>query len=127
MKTVDGKDFSGESLAAKPAVLWFWAPWCPTCQREAPTLAKVAAANPGVTFVGVAAQDELPAMQEFVSKYKLGSFAHLADLDASVWKRFGVTSQPAFAFVGKNGSVDKVKGSLSEKDLGARVGALANA
>jgi thiol-disulfide isomerase/thioredoxin len=28
-KTVDGKDFSGQSLAGKPAVLWFWAPWCP--------------------------------------------------------------------------------------------------
>ncbi len=26
MKTVDGKDFSGQSLAGKPAVLWFWAP-----------------------------------------------------------------------------------------------------
>jgi hypothetical protein len=25
-KTVDGRDFSGQSLAGKPAVLWFWAP-----------------------------------------------------------------------------------------------------
>lgn len=24
-KTVDGADFSGESVAGKPAVLWFWA------------------------------------------------------------------------------------------------------
>lgn len=127
VQTVDGKDFSGQSLAGRPAVLWFWAPWCPVCQREAPTVAKVAQANTGVTFVGVAARDEVPAMQEFVSTYKMDSFAHLADLDASVWTRFGVTAQPAFAFIGADGSVDVVKGTLSEQDLTARVGMLAKA
>ena len=126
-KTLDGKDFSGQSLAGKPAVLWFWAPWCPTCQREAPTLAKAARANPGVTFVGVAAQDQVPAMKDFVTKYDLGSFTHLADLDASVWARFGITLQPAFAFIGSDGSVDVVKGTLSEQDLSARLGTLASA
>ncbi|WP_236808945.1 protein disulfide oxidoreductase [Amycolatopsis albispora] len=124
VKTVDGKDFSGQSLAGKPAVLWFWAPWCPVCQREAPTVAKAAQAGTGATFVGVAAQDEVPAMREFVAKYQLGSFEHLADLDAAVWQRFGVTKQPAFAFIGADGSVEVVKGTLSEKDLTARVRAL---
>ncbi|RZQ64893.1 protein disulfide oxidoreductase [Amycolatopsis suaedae] len=126
-KTVDGKDFTGQSLAGKPAVLWFWAPWCPVCQREAPTVANAAQAATGVTFVGVAAQDEVPAMQAFVSKYKLDSFVHLADVDAAVWKRFGVTAQPAFAFIGADGSVDVVKGTLSEQDLAARAGTLAGA
>ncbi|QFU88358.1 protein disulfide oxidoreductase [Amycolatopsis sp. YIM 10] len=124
VKTIDGKDFSGQSLAGKPAVLWFWAPWCPVCQREAPTVAKAAQASTGTTFVGVAAQDEVPAMRDFVAKYQLGTFEHLADLDAAVWKRFGVTKQPAFAFIGADGSVDVVKGTLSEQDLAARVGAL---
>jgi thiol-disulfide isomerase/thioredoxin len=126
-KTVDGKDFSGQSLAGKPAVLWFWAPWCPVCQREAPTVAKVAQANTAVTFIGVAAQDKVPAMREFVAKYHMESFTHLADLDASVWTRFGVTAQPAFAFIGKDGTVDVVKGTLSEQDLTARVSTLAGA
>lgn len=126
-KTVDGKEFSGQSLAGKPAVLWFWAPWCPTCQREAPTVAKAAGAHTGVTFVGVAAQDEVSAMREFVSKYEVGSFAHLADTDASVWKRFGVTAQPAFAFIGADGSVEVVKGTVSEQDLAERIGKLAAA
>ncbi len=124
-KTVDGKDFSGQSLAGKPAVLWFWAPWCPVCKREAPTVAKVAQANATkVTFVGVAAQDEVPAMKDFVSQYKMGSFTHLADVDASVWRRFGVTSQPAFAFIGTDGSVQVVKSTMSEQDLAERIGKL---
>jgi thiol-disulfide isomerase/thioredoxin len=84
-KTVDGKDFFGQSLAGKPAVLWFWAPWCPICQREAPSVGRVAQANPAVTFVGDAAEDHVSAMRDFVSKYQLRFFTHLADVDASVW------------------------------------------
>jgi len=126
-KTVDGQDFSGQSLLGKPAVLWFWAPWCPKCQREAPDVARVAHANPAVTFVGVAARDQRPAMKDFVSKYQLGSFQHLADVDGAVWQRFGVTQQPAFAFIGADGTVQVVKGALSEQALTERVTKLASA
>ncbi|MGH3906026.1 MAG: redoxin domain-containing protein [Pseudonocardiaceae bacterium] len=121
-KTLDGKDFSGESLAGKAAVLWFWAPWCPKCQREAPTVASAAQANAGkVEFVGVAAQDELAAMQSFVTKYQVGSFQHLADLDASIWRRFDVTYQPAYAFISRDGSVEVVKDQLTEAQLADRL------
>ncbi|MGQ0716104.1 MAG: redoxin domain-containing protein [Pseudonocardiales bacterium] len=121
-KTLDGKDFSGESLAGKAAVLWFWAPWCPKCQREAPTVAGAAQANAGkVEFIGVAAQDELAAMQGFVTEYQVGSFQHLADLDASIWRRFDVTYQPAYAFISPDGSVEVVKDQLSEAQLTDRL------
>lgn len=121
-RTLDGKDFSGESLAGKAAVLWFWAPWCPKCQREAPTVASAAQANAGkVEFVGVAAQDELAAMQGFVTKYQVGSFQHLADLDASIWRRFDVTYQPAYAFISPDGSVEVVKDQLTEAQLADRL------
>jgi thiol-disulfide isomerase/thioredoxin len=121
-KTVDDKDFDGESLAGKPAVLWFWAPWCPSCQREAPTVAKLAKASEGVTFIGVAAQDQLPAMKEFVAKFDMGGFTHIADLEASVWQRYGVTAQPAFAFIDKNGKAEVIIGSPAEADIVARIG-----
>jgi thiol-disulfide isomerase/thioredoxin len=124
--TLDGTDFAGASLLGKPAVLWFWAPWCPNCQREAPAVARTAAANPGVTFVGVAAQDQIPAMKEFVDKYSVGGFTHLADTDASIWAKFGVTYQPAYAFVGSDGSIDTVKSGLSEPELTERVTSLAD-
>ncbi|APE33176.1 thiol:disulfide interchange protein [Nocardia mangyaensis] len=115
--TVDGAEFSGESLAGKAAVLWFWAPWCPTCQREAPGIADAAKAHTDVRFVGVAALDSEPAMRDFVAKYDLGFFPNLADVDGTVWQRFGVTQQPAYAFVGADGRVDVLRGSLSESEL----------
>ncbi|CRK57882.1 PROBABLE CONSERVED LIPOPROTEIN DSBF [Alloactinosynnema sp. L-07] len=121
-KTLDGAAFSGESLAGKAAVLWFWAPWCPKCQREAPGVAATAKAHEGtMTFLGVAAQDEVPAMRGFVDKYGLGSFQHLADVDAAIWRHFDVTRQPAYAFVRPDGSVELVKGQLTTAELGDRV------
>lgn len=120
-KTIDGHTFSGDSLAGRAAVLWFWTPWCPKCQHEAPIAADVAGAHPRVTFVGVAARDQVLAMQGFVDKYKLSGFIQLADTDGVIWARFGVTQQPAWAFVSANGDVDVVKGSLTQSELNERV------
>lgn len=125
-KTVDGKDFSGESLAGTPAVLWFWAPWCPKCQGEAEDIAAAAKQTEGtVSFLGVAALDQVPAMQDFVQRFQLGSFPHLADTETAVWKRFGVAAQPAYAFIKADGTIDLVTKQLATDDLMNRVRALA--
>jgi thiol-disulfide isomerase/thioredoxin len=126
-KTVDGHDFDGQSLLGKPAVLWFWAPWCPVCQSEAPGIGQIAATHPAVTFVGVAGLDQLPAMQQFVAKYPVKGFTNLADIGGSVWAKFGVTHQPAFAFISADGGITVVKGGLSEPDLDQRVASLGTA
>lgn len=125
--TVDDQPFSGRSLAGKPVAMWFWAPWCPVCQREAPTVAQAASNNPEVTFVGVGALDQAPAMREFVDKYAVGDFTQLADTDAAVWAKFGVTQQPAFAFITPAGEVDVVRGTLSDTELRERLAALTDA
>ena len=125
-QTVGGQEFSGQTLAGKPAVFWFWAPWCPTCRREAPEVAEAARANPDATFVGVAALDQQPAMQEFVDRYGLDFFTNIADIDGAVWQRFGVTAQPAFAFVTADGSVDVVPGTLGAPALNTRISTLVN-
>src|SRR4030081_3642572 len=87
--TLSGAPFTGAGLAGKPAVLWFWAPWCPFCNAEAPGVSQVAAANPRVTFVGVAARSDVAAMQGFVSKYNL-NFTNLNDADGSISPGFTV-------------------------------------
>jgi thiol-disulfide isomerase/thioredoxin len=95
--SLSGAPFNGASLQGKPAVLWFWTPWCPFCNAEAPGVSQVAAANPGVTFVGVAAHSDVGAMQNFVSKYNL-NFTNLNDADGSIWARYNVPWQPAYVF-----------------------------
>jgi len=84
-------------------------------------MGQIAATRPAVTFVGVAGLDQLPAMQQFVAKYPVKGFTNLADTDGSVWAKFGVTHQPAFAFIRADGGITVVKGGLSEPDLDQRV------
>ena len=124
--TLSGAPFDGSSLQGKPVVLWFWAPWCPFCNREAPGVSAVAAANPGVTFVGIAARSDVGAMQDFVSKYHL-NFTNLNDADGSLWARFNVPWQPAYLFVKPDGTssfVNNPTSAMSESELAGRVAAL---
>lgn len=124
--TLSGAAFDGASLQGKPAVLWFWTPWCPFCNQEAPTVSKVAAAHPEVTFVGIAARSDVAAMQQFASRYNLG-FTNLNDADGSLWATFNVPWQPAYLFVEADGTssfVNNPTSAMSEQDLTARVSAL---
>ena len=124
--TLSGAPFNGASLAGKPAVLWFWTPWCPFCNAEAPSVSQVAAANPKVTFVGVAARSSDSDMQAFVSKYNL-NFTNLNDADGSIWARYNVPWQPAYVFYRADGSstfVNNPTSAMSEQELSDRVAAL---
>ncbi|MBW0019221.1 MAG: protein disulfide oxidoreductase [Mycobacterium sp.] len=124
--TLSGAPFNGASLQGRPAVLWFWTPWCPFCNAEAPGVGQVAAANPGVTFVGIAAHSDVGAMQSFVSKYGL-NFTNLNDADGSIWARYNVPWQPAYVFYRADGSstfVNNPTSAMSQQELSGRVAAL---
>lgn len=124
--TLSGGTFNGSSLEGKPAVLWFWTPWCPFCNQEAPNVAAVSAANPAVTFVGVATRADVPALQGFVSKYNL-NFTNINDADGSIWARFNVPWQPAYVFLRSDGSssfVNNPTSVMSAQELTERVRAL---
>lgn len=124
--TLSGGTFSGSSLQGKPAVLWFWTPWCPFCNQEAPNVAAVSAANPGVTFVGIATRADNGALQGFVSKYGL-NFTNINDADGSIWAKFNVPWQPAYVFLKPDGSstfVNNPTSAMSQQELSDRVRAL---
>ncbi|MFG2028505.1 redoxin family protein [Streptomyces sp. NPDC048825] len=102
--TVDGNPFDAKTLAGKPTVLWFWAPWCPTCKGQAAETAKVAADYQGkANVVGVAGLDKNAAMRAFVSDTGTGSFSHLSDETGRVWKRFGITQQSYYVLLDRTG------------------------
>jgi thiol-disulfide isomerase/thioredoxin len=124
--TLSGAPFNGAGLQGKRSVLWFWTPWCPFCNAEAPRLSQVAAANPAVTFVGVAAHSDVGAIQDFISKYNL-NFTNLNDADGSIWARYNVPWQPAWVFYNSDGTsafVNNPTAAMSQQELSDRVTAL---
>lgn len=125
---LSGALFDGRSLIGKPAVLWFWtpAPYCGACYQEAPVIARVAAAHPEVTFVGVAGRSDAILMRRAVADNNL-SFANLTDANGMIWQAFYVPWPPAWAFLRPDGSgdlVNNVTAPMSEQELTDRVAAL---
>jgi thiol-disulfide isomerase/thioredoxin len=123
-ETLDGEPFDGSSLAGRPVVLWFWAPWCPTCLGQAPGVrTAVEKYADRVAIVGVAGLADREAMPEFVRLAKVASMPHLADAAGDVWKRFGVTAQSTFVLLDAAGE-ETFRGRLDADEVPDRVAAL---
>jgi thiol-disulfide isomerase/thioredoxin len=123
---LSGAPFNGASLQGKRVVMFFWASWCPFSNAGAPAVSQVAAANPKVTFVGVAGRSDVASMQGFVSKYNM-NFTNLNDADGSLWARFNVPWQPAYLFYRSDGSstfVNNPTQAMSQQELSDRVSTL---
>ncbi|GAA3794321.1 hypothetical protein GCM10022226_12090 [Sphaerisporangium flaviroseum] len=120
-RTLDGQDFRGESLAGRPVVFWFWAPWCPKCRSEAPAVKAAAARYGDVAFVGVAGLDTEAAMKEFVQRTGTGGIVQLSDEKGAVWTKLGVSEQSTFVFMRPDGSTTKASGPLGQDTLDGHV------
>ncbi len=122
--TVDGESFDGASLAGKPTVLWFWAPWCPTCRAQAAGVSEVATTyGSDVNVVGVGSLDESSALKEFAAAVP-ADFTQLDDPDGDVWRHFGITAQSTYVVLDADHEI-VASGSLTDEELASTVADLA--
>jgi len=125
---LDGSTFAGASLAGKPVVMWFWAPWCSVCRAEGPDLAALNTEYAGrVQFVGIPGLGAVDEMKGFVSDTGTGGFLHVSDTDGSLWAKFGVPSQPSFVFVDAQGNAQTSVGGMNADELRTKINALIGA
>jgi thiol-disulfide isomerase/thioredoxin len=118
--TVDGRRFEGSSLAGKPVLLWFWAPWCPTCRGQVSQVQKIASDHKGdISVVGVGSLDDADAIRAFARGFT--DVTHLADESGTVWKHFGVTQQSSFVLLDASGAKVFSAGYGGSDDLDERV------
>ncbi|SEE79945.1 redoxin domain-containing protein [Ruania alba] len=123
--TLDGDEFDGASLAGSPAVLWFWAPWCPTCQAQIPNMTSLGEQYAGeVAVVGVGGLDTSEAIADLAGD--IPNVQHLVDDEGEVWSHFGITQQSSFVVLDSDGEIVD-EGTLSDEDLNATVAELADA
>ena len=102
--TVDGKKFSGTSLLGKPALLWFWAPWCPICQSQIPEVKRMVKQYGGrVTVVGVGGLDRTAAIRH--ADEVLDGVVNLSDEQQTVWLDFGMADQANFVVLDRTGHI----------------------
>ena len=60
-------------------------------------------------------------MVDFVDTFGVGSFPHAVDADGAIWSGFGVFTQPSWAFVSADGSVEVLLGALGDAGLRDRI------
>ncbi len=117
---LDGSTFDGSSLAGKPTVFWFWAPWCAVCRAQIPDVEALAAQYGGdVNVVGVGGLDSESAIEDFASD--LDGLTLLVDDEGTVWQRFGVTEQSSFVILDADGNEVTTSGYGEDIDLSAEV------
>lgn len=125
--TLDGAGFDAASLKGRPVALWFWAPWCQICRLKGPTIATVAKEYAGkVDIVGVASLGTVEEMKGFVADTGTGELTHLTDTSNTIWQRYGIVTQPAFAFIGPDGSTQTFVGAMSTEDLRSNLDKIAS-
>ncbi|MEQ6900850.1 redoxin family protein [Nocardioides sp. YIM 152588] len=123
--TLDGSTFEGASLAGTPTVLWFWAPWCPTCRAQIPNVTALADEYDGeVAVVGVGGLDSAGAIEDLAAD--IPHVTHLVDDAGEVWRHFEVTEQSTFTIIDADGEVVS-EGYLTDSELDSAVERLADA
>jgi thiol-disulfide isomerase/thioredoxin/uncharacterized membrane protein YphA (DoxX/SURF4 family) len=108
---LDGGTISLAAQSGTPVVLVLWAPWCPDCRKELPTLAKVVSEFPNVRLIGIAtavggAPGPTPA--QFMRDLHLVFPVALDTADGRLLDGFGVERFPTVYYVKANGRVLRV-------------------
>ncbi len=122
----DGRQVSLAGLAGRPAVINFWATYCPPCRAEMPLLQRRAGTQPGVQLVLVNEGDSGRAARDFLDSLGI-SQAALLDSDLSVGHAYGAVALPMTVFVRADGTIAaRHLGQLDDSVLAAQLATLGN-
>jgi thiol-disulfide isomerase/thioredoxin len=108
--TVTRLDGSGEVALAQatttdtPTLLWFWAPWCPVCDGEAPKIQALAEQADGkLAVVAIGGRDDLANGPAFVDRHGLTAPTLLFDESMQVWEHYRIPGQPGAVLLDRDG------------------------
>lgn len=101
-QTLDGQPFDLARLRGQPAVIYFWASWCPICRAMQGGIAAIAKHHP---LVSVAMQSGSRA--ELVKYMQEQNFlvSTLPDEDGDISRRYGLRGVPAVFVLGPDGTI----------------------
>ncbi|HEX9634659.1 MAG TPA: DsbE family thiol:disulfide interchange protein [Candidatus Limnocylindria bacterium] len=117
--TLEGEEFSSESLDGRPALVNVWASWCDPCVDEHPLLLAAARAYAGeLSLVGIVYQDSPDGARGFLARYGDGGWPDVLDPSGRIAIDLGVTGPPETFFVDAAGIVRyRHVGPLTEEVL----------
>lgn len=118
LKDINGNIYSSAQLAGKPAVINFFATWCPPCKAEIPGFVEVynKHRSKGFELVGISLDtDTRENLPGFLMSNKIEYRILFGDL-ATARAYGGVSALPTTFFVGKDGQIRNVHVGYMDKD-----------
>lgn len=114
----NGNIYSSAQLAGKPAVINFFATWCPPCREEIPGFVEVYNKHKekGFVLIGISLDtDTRENLPGFLMSNRIGYRILFGNL-ATARAYGGVSSIPTTFFVGKDGEIKNVHVGYIDKD-----------
>jgi peroxiredoxin len=118
LKDTNGNIYSSAQFAGKPAVINFFATWCPPCREEIPGFVEVYNKHKekGFELIGISLDtDTRENLPGFLMNNKIGYRILFGDLETA--RTYGgVSALPTTFFVGKDGEIKNVHVGYMDKD-----------
>ena len=118
LNTLTAQPVSLQNLRGKPAVINFWATWCPPCREELPAL-EAAHVQYGdrVNFLAVSVKEDEGTVRRFADQFGL-TLPVLLDGDGAVMDSYQVRGLPTTLFINAEGViVSQHVGGLTDSTL----------
>jgi thiol-disulfide isomerase/thioredoxin len=105
--TFAGEAYSKDSLKGKPALLIFWASWCPVCQKELPVLGRFYAKDrpAQLRVLSIGFSDLRGNIERYVKAHPEVVFPTAFDIDNDVAQAFKITATPTLVLLDAQGSI----------------------
>ena len=105
VKTINGTEYSSESLRGKVIIMNFWFTGCGPCRQEFPYLNELTEmySDKDVVFLGFALDDNIELLNKFLAKYEF-HYEIIADA-ADIASLFGISMYPSSLVIDKKGQV----------------------
>lgn len=105
LPAISGEKVTLASLKGYVILISFWAPWCPPCRKEMPSMQRLyeTIGNNKFEILAVAIKEDPSIVKSFVDEYKY-SFPVLLDNDGSVARKYRVQYIPTNILIDKNGA-----------------------
>lgn len=117
--TIQGEAFTLQGMRGNPAIIHFWASWCPICELEQGTIDSLASDYP---FISVAMQSGSASEVATYLREQGVSYPVVNDPEGVLAKRYGVSGVPATFILDADGMVRFVtRGYTSSTGLRIRL------
>lgn len=106
--TLGGEAYSKESLKGQPALLVFWASWCPVCRRELPVLGQFYEKErpPQLRMLSIGFSDQRGNIERYIKAHP-DAFVFPSAFDEDNWvaQAFKITATPSIVLLDAQGNI----------------------